>query len=113
MNHHIKDINLAPQGVKRIRWAENEMPVLRLVRERFEKEKPLAGYRLSACLHVTTETANLLRTLKAGGAELAPLGTFEGKLPADLVALVRKREEEIRSGAFKVQRDDSEVKPGP
>ena len=70
MNHHIKDINLAPQGLKRIRWSENEMPVLRLVRERFEKEKPLAGYRLSACLHVTTETANLLRTLKAGGADV-------------------------------------------
>jgi adenosylhomocysteinase len=70
LNHHIKDINLAPQGVKRIRWADNQMPVLRLVRERFEKEKPLAGHRLSACLHVTTETANLVRTLKAGGAEV-------------------------------------------
>jgi adenosylhomocysteinase len=70
VNHHIKDIGLAPQGLRRISWAENEMPVLRLVRERFEKEKPLAGYKLSACLHITTETANLARTLKAGGVDL-------------------------------------------
>ncbi len=70
VEHHIKDIHLADQGKKRIEWADNDMPVLRKIRERFEKEKPLAGKRMSACLHVTAETANLARTLKAGGADL-------------------------------------------
>jgi adenosylhomocysteinase len=69
-NSDIKDINLAEGGRRRIEWAEREMPVLRLIRERFAKEKPLKGVRLSACLHVTTETANLARTLVAGGADL-------------------------------------------
>ena len=69
-NFDIKDINLAEGGRRRIEWAEHEMPVLRMIRERFEKEKPLKGVRLSACLHVTTETANLARTLVAGGADL-------------------------------------------
>jgi len=69
-NYDIKDINLAEGGRRRIEWAEREMPVLRLIRERFEKEKPLKGVRMSACLHVTTETANLARTLQAGGADL-------------------------------------------
>jgi len=66
----IKDINLAEGGRRRIEWAEREMPVLRMIRERFKKEKPLKGVRLSACLHVTTETANLARTLHEGGADL-------------------------------------------
>lgn len=68
---HIADPNLAKKGQALIEWAEKDMPVLRLIRERFEKEKPLTGQRIVACLHVTTETANLLRTLKAGGAEVA------------------------------------------
>jgi adenosylhomocysteinase len=68
--HEVADLALAAEGVRRIEWAEREMPVLRLIRERFEKEKPLAGLRVAACLHVTTETANLARTLKAGGAEV-------------------------------------------
>ena len=70
MNYDIKDINLAPGGKKRIEWASNDMPVLSQVKERFEKEKPLKGTRMSACLHVTAETANLARTLKAGGADV-------------------------------------------
>ena len=70
VKNHIKDINLAPQGKKRIEWADNDMPVLKAIRERFEKEKPLQGKKMSACLHVTAETANLARTLKAGGADL-------------------------------------------
>ncbi len=70
IDHDIKDLNLAPAGRLRIEWAEREMPVLRLIHERFAKEKPLAGVRLSACLHITTETANLARTLQAGGAEV-------------------------------------------
>jgi adenosylhomocysteinase len=69
--YDVKDLALAEQGMARIDWAEHEMPVLRLIRERFERERPLAGYRLGACLHVTTETANLMRTLQAGGAEIA------------------------------------------
>jgi adenosylhomocysteinase len=68
--YDVKDLALAPEGVRRIEWADRHMPVLAAVRERFEREKPLSGYRVSACLHVTTETANLMRTLKAGGAEI-------------------------------------------
>ncbi len=70
VKHHIKDMDLALQGKKRIEWADNDMPVLREIRNRFEKENPLAGKKMSACLHVTAETANLARTLKAGGADL-------------------------------------------
>ncbi len=66
----VKDLGLAPTGYRRILWAERDMPVLRAIRERFEREKPLAGLRMSACLHVTAETANLARTLVAGGADL-------------------------------------------
>jgi adenosylhomocysteinase len=66
----IKDAKLASQGKKRILWADRDMPVLARIRERFEKEKPLKGMRLSACLHVTSETANLVRTLQAGGAHV-------------------------------------------
>jgi adenosylhomocysteinase len=69
-NYDIKDNSLAEGGLRRIDWAEREMPVLRMIRERFKKERPLKGVRLSACLHVTTETANLARTLQAGGADL-------------------------------------------
>ncbi len=69
-NFDVKDLSLAEQGRKRIDWAEVEMPVLRLLRERFEKERPLAGLRIAACLHVTAETANLMRTLAAGGADV-------------------------------------------
>jgi adenosylhomocysteinase len=66
----ITDAGLAGEGVRRIEWAEREMPVLRLIRERFERERPLDGLRIGACLHVTTETANLMRTLKAAGAQV-------------------------------------------
>lgn len=70
MDYDIKDINLATEGKRRIEWAERDMPVLRQVRERFEREQPLKGKVLAAVLHVTAETANLMRTLKAGGAEV-------------------------------------------
>jgi adenosylhomocysteinase len=69
-SHDVKDTSLATGGRYRIEWAEQEMPVLRAIRERFEREKPLKGVRISACLHVTTETANLMRTLQAGGADV-------------------------------------------
>ena len=70
MKHHVKNLDLAPSGRLRMEWAEREMPVLRQIRERLEVEKPFQGVRMSACLHVTTETGNLARTLAAGGADL-------------------------------------------
>ncbi len=90
MEYDIKDINLAPQGKQRIEWADREMPVLRFIRERFETEKPLSGVKLIACAHITTETANLARTLQAGGAESIliasnPLST-QDDVAASLVA---------------------------
>src|SRR5512136_2362756 len=69
-NYDVKDVKLAEGGRRRIDWAEREMPVLRLIRERFAKERPLQGMRIAACLHVTTETANLMNTLHLGGADL-------------------------------------------
>jgi adenosylhomocysteinase len=86
----VKDTSLAAEGRLRIQWAAQEMPVLSLIRERFEKEKPLAGVKLSGCLHITTETANLAQTLAAGGADLVlcasnPLST-QDDVAASLVA---------------------------
>ena len=88
--HDVKDLALAPKGKLRIEWADRSMPVLARIRERFAKEKPLKGIRLSACLHVTTETGNLARTLQAGGAEVVlcasnPLST-QDDVAASLVA---------------------------
>ena len=88
--HDVTDLDLAGEGVRRIEWAEREMPVLRLIRERFARERPLAGLRIGACLHVTTETANLVRTLAAGGAQVTlsasnPLSTRDD-VAAALVA---------------------------
>jgi adenosylhomocysteinase len=88
--HDVADLGLADEGVRRIEWAEREMPVLRLIRQRFEVERPLEGLRIAACLHVTTETANLMRTLKAGGAQVTltasnPLSTKDD-VAAALVA---------------------------
>jgi adenosylhomocysteinase len=71
MDYDVKDLSLAEEGKLRIEWAERDMPVLRRIRERFSREQTLAGIRVGACLHVTTETANLMITLKAGGAEVA------------------------------------------
>src|SRR3982751_2714538 len=68
--YDVKDLALAGEGKRRIEWADRQMPVLAAIRDRFEAEQPLSGYRISACLHVTTETANLMRTLKAGGADV-------------------------------------------
>jgi adenosylhomocysteinase len=68
--YDVKDISLAERGLSRIQWAEREMPVLRLIREHFGRDRPLDGIRIAACLHVTTETANLMRTLQAGGADV-------------------------------------------
>ncbi|MFR7736821.1 MAG: adenosylhomocysteinase, partial [Eggerthella lenta] len=70
MNHDIKDIALADEGLARILWADRDMPVLASIRERFEREKPLDGVRIGACMHVTTETANLMHALSASGAKV-------------------------------------------
>jgi adenosylhomocysteinase len=90
MDYDIKDINLAAKGRLRIEWAGMSMPVLKIIRERFSKERPLEGLRISACLHVTTETAGLVKTLKAGGADVVvcasnPLST-QDDVAASLVA---------------------------
>ena len=68
--YDVRDLSLAPEGIRRISWADRQMPVLAAIRDRFEREQPLSGYRIAACLHVTSETANLMRTLKAGGADV-------------------------------------------
>src|SRR5436190_23524285 len=70
-SYDLADIALADDGQRRIEWADRQMPVLRSIRERFAKERPLEGITMACCLHVTTETANLVRTLAAGGAEVA------------------------------------------
>ncbi len=100
MDHDVKDLSLAKAGRARIEWADIDMPVLAQIRERFEAEKPLEGLRVSACLHVTTETANLMRTLKAGGADIVlcasnPLST------QDDVAAALVSEYGIRTYAIK------------
>lgn len=89
-NYDVKDMKLAEGGRLKIAWAEREMPVLRLIKERFSKEQPLKGMRISACLHVTTETANLMKTLQAGGADVVltasnPLST-QDEVAASLVS---------------------------
>ena len=70
IDYDVKDMKLADVGLERIEWAERRMPVLRQIAKRFAKEKPLKGVRIACCLHVTTETGNLVKTLKAGGAEV-------------------------------------------
>ncbi len=87
VKHDVKNLKLASEGRKKIEWAERSMPVLRLIRERFAKEKPLKGVNIAACLHVTTETSNLMLTLKAGGANLTlcasnPLSTQDDNAAA-------------------------------
>src|SRR5437660_2152037 len=104
--YDVKDLALAPEGVRRIEWADRHMPVLQAIRERFEHERPLAGYRVSACLHVTTETANLMRTLKAGGADVVlcasnPLST------QDDVAAALVEEHDIATYAIKGEDNDT------
>jgi adenosylhomocysteinase len=106
VDHHIRDIEQDDKGMLRVEWAERTMPVVRMIRERFEKERPLEGQRLSACLHVTTETANLVVTLKAGGADVAlcasnPLST------QDDVAAHLVRDHDIK--VFSVKGEDHDV----
>src|ERR671915_973183 len=104
--HDVKDLALADEGVRRIQWADRHMPVLSAIRERFSNEQPLTGYRIAACLHVTTETANLARTLKAGGADLVlcasnPLST-QDETAAALV-------EEYDVSVFAIKGEDNDT----
>ncbi|HKB92974.1 MAG TPA: adenosylhomocysteinase [Gaiellaceae bacterium] len=104
--YDVKDLALAEEGKRRIEWADRQMPVLAAIRERFEKEQPLSGHRISACLHVTTETANLMRTLKAGGADVVlcasnPLST------QDDVAAALVEEYDISVYAIKGEDNDT------
>src|SRR4051794_17662049 len=87
----IKDPSLAESGQLRIEWASTEMPVLRLVRERFQREQPLKGVRLSACLHITSETANLLITLRDGGADVVACASNPLSTQDDVAAALVER----------------------
>ena len=91
MDYDVKDLALADKGERRIAWARNGMPVLRMIEERFGKEQPLKGIRVSACLHVTCETANLMRTLKAGGAEVRLCASNPLSTQDDVAAALVKR----------------------
>ena len=106
IEHDVKDLDLAPAGRLRIEWAEREMPVLRLIRARFEKEKPLQGVRLAACLHVTTETANLACTLQAGGAEVVLTASNPLSTQDDVAAALVSYHE---MSVFAVKGEDNET----
>ncbi len=104
--YHIRDINLAAEGEKRILWADQDMPVLKKVRDRFLKEKPFQGMRLSACLHVTAETANLVRTLKAGGARVLLCASNPLSTQDDVAAALVKH---FRIPTFAINGEDNKT----
>ncbi len=106
MKYDARDLDLAPQGKDRIEWADANMPVLRMIRKRFEEEKPLDGIRIASCLHVTTETANLMRTLKAGGAEVALSASNPLSTQDDVVASLVK---DYEISVFAVRGSDNDL----
>lgn len=106
IEHDVKDLDLAAKGKLRIEWADNNMPVLRLIRERFEKEKPLKDVKISACLHVTTETANLMRTLQAGGADVVLCASNPLSTQDDVAASLVK---DYDIGTFAIKGEDNET----
>jgi adenosylhomocysteinase len=106
IKHDVKDLALTPEGKRRIEWADRQMPVLAAIRERFEREQPLAGYRVSACLHVTTETANLMRTLKAGGADVVLCASNPLSTQDDVAAALV---EEYGIGTFAIKGEDNDT----
>src|SRR5512143_120339 len=106
MKYDIKDIKLADKGKLRIEWANQSMPVLNLIRRRFEKEKPLTGVRLAACLHVTTETASLMQTLKAGGAEVVLCASNPLSTQDDVAASLVKHD---RIPTFSIKGEDGKT----
>jgi len=106
MENDVKDPGLVGKGRERIEWAGAEMQVLALIKERFEKEKPLEGYRIAACLHVTTETANLMETLKAGGADVSLCASNPLSTQDDVAAALA-----VQSGirTFAIKGEDNET----
>lgn len=106
MDFDIKDIGLAEIGKKRILWADKDMPVLRKIRDRFEKEKPLDGIKMSCCLHVTAETANLVRTLKAGGADVVLCASNPLSTQDDVAASLVK---DFEIPVFAIKGEDNET----
>ena len=104
--YDVKDLALAAEGVRRIAWADRQMPVLAAIRERFEAEQPLAGYRVAACLHVTTETANLARTLKAGGADVVLCASNPLSTQDDVAAALV---EEFDVSVFAIKGEDNDT----
>jgi adenosylhomocysteinase len=104
--HHVRDLALAPQGVVRVDWADRQMPVLAAIRERFERERPLEGHRISACLHVTTETANLARTLQAGGADVVLCASNPLSTQDDVAAALV---EEYGISVFAIRGEDNDT----
>lgn len=106
IEHDVADLSLAEKGKLRIEWADNQMPVLKLIRERFAKEKPLDGVRISACLHVTTETANLMRTLQAGGADARLCASNPLSTQDDVAASLVK---DYNIGTFAIKGEDNDT----
>ncbi len=106
MKYDVKDIRLADKGKLRIEWANQSMPVLNLIKKRFEKEKPLKGVRLAACLHVTTETASLMQTLKAGGAEVVLCASNPLSTQDDVAASLVKHD---RIPTFSIKGEDGKT----
>ena len=104
--HDVKDLSLAPEGLRRIAWADRHMPVLAAIRDRFEAEQPLAGYRIAACLHVTSETANLMRTLKAGGADIVLCASNPLSTQDDVAAALV---EEFDVSVFAIKGEDNDT----
>src|SRR6266446_5669809 len=104
--HDVKDLSLAPEGVRRIAWADRHMPVLAAIRDRFDAEQPLAGYRISACLHVTSETANLMRTLKAGGGDIVLCASNPLSTQDDVAAALV---EEFDISVFAIKGEDNDT----
>jgi adenosylhomocysteinase len=102
----VKDVALAPEGLSRIEWADRQMPVVAAIRDRFEREQPLAGYRVSACLHVTSETANLMRTLKAGGADIVLCASNPLSTQDDVAAALV---EEYDISVFAIKGEDNDT----
>jgi adenosylhomocysteinase len=104
--HNVKDLSLAPEGIRRIEWADRQMPVLAAIRERFETEQPLAGYRIAACLHVTSETANLMRALRAGGADIVLCASNPLSTQDDVAAALV---EEFDIAVFAIKGEDNDT----
>ncbi|MFA6216540.1 MAG: adenosylhomocysteinase [Candidatus Omnitrophota bacterium] len=104
MKYDVKDMKLAKKGALRIEWARNNMPVLKLIAERFKKEKPLAGLKVACCLHVTTETAVLMEVLKAGGAQLALCASNPLSTQDDVAASLAQ---DLKIAVFSIKGEDT------